>query len=145
MAEKIPQTYANHVKWVPMFHFVTLPLALINLLYSIYRVTQSVGTESIMALVVAFVLANVVLFSRVNALKAQDRVIRLEERLRMQALLPDELRPRINDVTTVQTVALRFASDEDLPALVRKALDESADQKTIKQAIQTWRPDYQRV
>ena len=145
MAEKIPQTYANHVKWVPMFHFVTLPLALINLLYSVYRVTQSVGTESIMALVVAFVLANVVLFSRVNALKAQDRVIRLEERLRMQALLPDELRPRINDVTTGQTVALRFASDEDLPALVRKALDESADQKTIKQAIQTWRPDYQRV
>ncbi len=145
MAEKIPQTYANHVKWVPMFHFVTLPLALINLLYSIYRVTQGVGTESIMALVVAFVLANVALFSRVNALKAQDRVIRLEERLRMQALLPDELRPRINDVTTGQIVALRFASDEDLPALVRKALDESADQKAIKQAIQTWRPDYQRV
>ena len=145
MAEKIPQTYANHVKWVPMFHFVTLPLALINLLYSIYRVTQGVGAESIMALVVAFVLANVALFSRVNALKAQNRVIRLEERLRMQALLPDELRPRINDVTIGQTVALRFASDEELPALVRKALDESANQKTIRQAIQTWRPDYQRV
>ncbi len=145
MAEKMPQTYANHVKWVPMFHFVTMPLVLINLLYSIYRVTQGVGAESIMALVVAFVLANVALFSRVNALKAQDRVIRLEERLRMQALLPDELRSRINDVSTGQVVALRFASDEELPALVRKALDESADQKTIKQAIQTWRPDYQRV
>ena len=80
-----------------------------------------------MALVVAFVLMNVALFSRVNALKTQDRVIRLEERLRMQALLPDELRPHINDVTTGQTVALRFASDEELPALVRKALDESAE------------------
>ena len=145
MAEKMPQTYANHVKWVPMFHFVTMPLVLINLLYSIYRVAQGVGAESIMALVVAFVLANIALFSRVNALKAQDRVIRLEERLRMQALLPDELRPRINDVSTGQAVALRFASDEELPALVRKALDEGADQKTIKQAIQTWRPDYQRV
>ena len=145
MADKMPQTYANHVKWVPMFHFVTLPLALINLLYSIYRVTQGVGAESIMALVVALVLLNVAFFSRVNALKAQDRVIRLEERLRMQALLPNELRPRINDVTTGQTVALRFASDEELPTLVRKALDDSADQKTLKQAIQAWRPDHQRV
>ena len=84
-------------------------------------------------------------FSRVNALAAQDRVIRLEERLRMQALLPDELKPRINDVTTGQCVALRFASDDELPALVKKALDENADQKTIKQAIQNWRPDLQRV
>ena len=85
MAEKTPQTYANHVKWVPMFHFVTLPLALINLLYSIYRVTQGVGAESIMALVVALVLMNAAFFSRFNALKAQDRVIRLEERMRMQS------------------------------------------------------------
>ena len=145
MAEKTPQTYANHVKWVPMFHFVTLPLALINLLYSIYRVTQGVGAESIMALVVALVLMNAAFFSRLNALKAQDRVIRLEERMRMQAVLPDDLRPRINDVTTGQIVALRFASDEELPTLVRKALDDSADQKTIKQAIRTWRPDHQRV
>ena len=145
MAEKTPQTYANHVRWVPMFHFVTLPLALINLFYSIYRVTQGVGAESIMALVVALVLMNAAFFSRLNALKAQDRVIRLEERMRMQAVLPDDLRPRINDVTTGQTVALRFASDEELPTLVRKALDDSADQKTIKQAIRTWRPDHQRV
>ena len=63
----------------------------------------------------------------------------------MQAVLPDDLRPRINDVTTGQIVALRFASDEELPTLVRKALDDSADQKTIKQAIRTWRPDHQRV
>ena len=145
MVEKMPQAYANHVRLVPLFHYVTLPLLGINLLYSIYRLTQGVGAESVMALVVAVALVLVGLFARVNALKAQDRVIRLEERLRMQALLPDDLKPRINDVTTAQLIALRFASDEELPALVRKALDENADQKPLKQAIRTWRPDYQRV
>ncbi len=145
MAEETPQTYANHARFVPLFHFVTLPLAMINLLYSIYRVFQAFHVESVMALIVAFVLTAVALFSRVNALKAQDRVIRFEERMRMQLLLPDDLKPRINDLTTGQCVALRFASDDELPALVKKALDENADQKTIKQAIQNWRPDFQRV
>lgn len=145
MAEETPQTYANHARFVPLFHFVTLPLAMINLLYSVYRVFQAFHVESVMALIVAFVLTAVALFSRVNALKAQDRVIRFEERMRMQLLLPDDLKPRINDLTTGQCVALRFASDDELPALVKKALDENADQKTIKQAIQNWRPDFQRV
>ena len=139
------QSYAHHTRWMPMFHFVTMPLMLINLIYSIYRLIQGVHVESVMALVVAFGLVMIGLFSRVNALKAQDRVIRLEERMRMQALLPDDLKPRINDITTGQCVALRFASDDELPALVKRALDEHADQKTIKQAIQNWRPDLQRV
>ena len=139
------QSYAHHTRWMPMFHFVTMPLMLINFIYSIYRLIQGVHVESVMALVVAFGLVMIGLFSRVNALKAQDRVIRLEERLRMQALLPDDLKPRINDITTGQCVALRFASDDELPALVKKTLDENADQKTIKQAIQNWRPDLQRV
>ena len=139
------QSYAHHTRWMPMFHFVTMPLIIINLIYSIYRVTQGFHVESVMALIVAFGLLMIGFFSRINALKAQDRVIRLEERLRMQVLLPDDLKPRINDLTTGQCVALRFASDGELPALVKKALDENADQKTIKQAIQTWRPDFQRV
>ena len=63
----------------------------------------------------------------------------------MERLLPDDLKQRIDDVSTAQCVALRFASDEELPALVRRALDEKADQKTLKQAIKNWRPDYQRV
>lgn len=139
------QSYASHTRWMPMFHFVTMPLMLINLIYSIYRVTQAFHVESVMLLIVAFGLLMIGFFSRINALAAQDRVIRLEERLRMQTLLPDDLKPRINDVTTGQCVALRFASDEELPALVKKALDENADQKTIKQAIQGWRQDFQRV
>ncbi len=128
-----------------MYHFVTMPLLLVNLVYSVYRVFQAFHVESVMALVVAFGLVMIGFFSRANALGAQDRVIRLEERLRMQALLPDDLKPRINDLTTQQCVALRFASDDELPTLVKKALDENADQKTIKQAIQNWRPDLQRV
>ncbi len=139
------QSYAHHTRWMPMYHFVTMPLLLVNLVYSVYRVFQALHVESIMALIVAAGLVSIGLFARINALGAQDRVIRLEERLRMQALLPDDLKPRINDVTTGQCVALRFASDEELPALVKKALDENADQKTIKQAIQNWRPDLQRV
>ena len=139
------QSYASHTRWMPMFHFVTMPLMLINFIYSIYRLIQGVHVESVMALVVAFGLVMIGFFSRANALGAQDRVIRLEERLRMQALLPDDLKPRINDLTTQQCVALRFASDDELAALVKKALDEHADQKTIKQAIQNWRPDFQRV
>ena len=145
MADKTLQTYANHARIVPLFHYVTLPLLLINLLARIYIVFQGVTLQSVLGLVVGFALMTVAVFSRVNALKAQDRVIRLEERIRMERLLPDDLKARINDVTTAQTVALRFASDDELPELVRKALDESADQKSIKQAIQNWRPDYQRV
>ena len=139
------QSYAHHTRWMPMYHFVTMPLLLVNLVYSVYRVFQAFHVESVMALIVAAGLVSIGLFARINALGAQDRVIRLEERLRMQALLPDDLKPRINDLTTGQCVALRFASDEELPALVKKALDENADQKTIKQAIQNWRPDLQRV
>ncbi len=144
MSEKMPQTYANHTKLVPMFHYVTLPLVLINLVWSLYRVIPF-STQSLFALGAAFALAAIALFSRVNALKAQDRVIRLEERIRMQAVLPDDLKARINDVTTAQIVALRFAPDDELPDLVRQALDNNADQKTNKQAIKSWRPDYQRV
>lgn len=145
MSEKVPQTYANHTKWVPMFHYVTMPLVLINLVLSIYQVTQTFTLESINVLGVAVAIFVIALFSRLNALKAQDRVIRLEERLRMQTLFPDDLKPRINDITTAQIVALRFASDNELPELTRKVLDNNADQKTIKESVNTWRPDYQRV
>jgi Family of unknown function (DUF6526) len=84
--------------------------------------------------------------ARIFALGVQDRVIRLEERLRYQQLLPDDLNPRINEFTINQLVALRFASDAELPALARKVLDGNmTDRKTIKQMVQNWRADYQRI
>ena len=146
MAERIPQTYENHARLVPLYHYAALPLLLINLLWSIYQVTQIVAFESLNALTIAFALATIAFAARVFALKAQDRIIRLEERLRMQELLPDDLKERINDYTTDQLIALRFAGDLELCGLARKVLDENiTDRKTIKQIIQNWRPDYQRV
>jgi hypothetical protein len=83
--------------------------------------------------------------TRTYALKVQDRVIRLEERLRMEKLLPPELMSRFEELSVGQIVGLRFASDGELPALVLRALDERLDPKQIKKAIQTWRPDTHRV
>ena len=145
MSEKRPQTYANHVKWVPLFHYVAMPLLGINLVLALVGLLDGITIENLNRVGAAVGLVLALLFARVNALKAQDRVIRLEERLRMERLLPDDLKPRIDEVSTAQCVALRFASDGELPALVRRALDEKADQTTIKQAIRNWRPDYQRV
>jgi hypothetical protein len=145
MSEKAAQNYANHVKWVPLFHYVAMPLLGINLVLALVGLLDGITIESLNRVGVAVGLVLALLFSRVSALKAQDRVIRLEERLRMARLLPGDLQPRIEDVSTAQCVALRFASDEELPALVRRALDENADQKTIKQAIKSWRADHQRV
>ena len=145
MSEKHPQTYANHARFVPLFHYVALPLLAINLVLALFGLLDGITVETLNRAGLAVALVLVAFFTRVNALKAQDRIIRLEERLRMERLLPDDLKPRVDDVSTAQLVALRFASDEELPALTRMALDENAAQKTIKQAIRSWRADYQRV
>ena len=145
MSEKRPQTYANHTRYVPLFHYVLLPLLMINLAAAIATLGDGLTFAAVNGVGTAFALVLVALFARGNALKAQDRVIRLEERLRMERLLPDDLKPRINDLRTGQMVALRFAGDEELPALTRMALDEQAGSKTIKQAINNWRADYLRV
>ena len=145
MSEERPQTYANHVKWVPLFHYVALPLLGINLVLALVGLLDGITVETLNRVGAAVGLMLALFFARVSALKAQDRVIRLEERLRMERLLPDDLKPRIDEVSTAQLVALRFAGDDELAGLVRRALDEKADQKTIKQAIENWKPDYQRV
>ena len=145
MSEKRPQTYENHTKLVPAFHYVTMPILLLNLVFSLYQMTQIFGFQSLNTVVVALALTVIAVLSRTNALKAQDRVIRLEERLRLQSVLEQDLQPRVNDITTSQLVALRFAPDEELEKLVRLALDSGADKKTLKKAIENWRPDYQRL
>lgn len=145
MADKVPQNYANHAKLVPAFHFVAFPLFAINFFYWLYVAVTAfswgnlIGLGTSLALVVFFFVA------RLMSLTVQDRVIRLEERLRMRELLPVDLHPRINDFTIDQIVSLRFASDEELPSLARKVLDEKlADRKVIKQLVKHWRADYQR-
>ena len=144
MADK-PQTYANHTRWQPVWHFFAFPMLGINVLWSLVGLRNGPTLEVLFDIAVALALLVVVGLVRVSPLTVQDRLIRLEERLRMERLLPDDLKARLDELTLQQFIALRFASDGELEALTRKALDEKAEPKAIKQAIQNWRPDYQRV
>lgn len=144
------QTYATHRRFVPPYHFVTVPILTINLGWSIYRAVQPLPGvpvfDSLLAVAVAAALILVMLYARTFPLKAQDRVIRLEERLRLEKLLPEDLKPRIGELRPSQLVALRFASDGEVADLVRKVLSGGlATQNDIKKAIRTWRADYLRV
>lgn len=140
------QDFAHHTKWVPAFHFFVLPVFLLNVLWSIYRLVHSFSVESTISLVLALAFFLLAFYARTFALAVQDRLIRLEMRLRMQQLLPQELRPRIPDFTVDQMVALRFASDAELPGLCKKILDEKiADRTAIKKLIQNWLPDLVRA
>jgi hypothetical protein len=145
MAEKKPQTLANHARLDPLFHFVVLPVfiftAIGGTIHFLWR--PSFHTGSFFVVSVAAVIA--VTKIRTYALKVQDRVIRLEERLRLTALLPEPLRSRIPELTEGQLIALRFASDAEVPKLAERALSEKLAPADIKKAIQTWRPDYWRV
>jgi hypothetical protein len=136
------QNFENHARTVPAFHFVALPILLVNVLWSIYRMIRWFSWENALAAAVAVALVLVAIYARNFALSVQDRVIRLEMALRLEKLLPADLKPRIGDLTVNQFVSLRFASDAELPALTRKVLDEKLnDRKAIKQMIKEWKPD----
>jgi len=139
------QTFENHAKFVPAFHVVVLGIFTINLGWSLYRVAHAFSTESVLSLLLAIAFILLALYSRMFALTVQDRVIRLEMRLRLLQILPVELRPRISEFSVNQLVALRFASDAELPALAKKVLDEKLnDRKAIKKMIREWQPDFLR-
>jgi hypothetical protein len=136
------QNFANHTKLVPLFHFVVLPILFINLVSSMTHVVGSFSAGSVIAFLDAFALVLLAFYARMFALTVQDRVIRLEMQLRLQGLLPPDLRPRIPEFTASQLVALRFASDSELPDLARKVLSENlSERKAIKQLIRDWQPD----
>jgi Family of unknown function (DUF6526) len=140
------QNFENHAKFVPAFHVVVLGIFTINLGWSLYRVAHAFSTESVLSLLLAIAFILLALYSRMFALTVQDRVIRLEMRLRMLQVLPPELRPRISEFSVGQLVALRFASDAELPALAKKVLDEKLnDRKAIKKMIREWQPDFLRA
>lgn len=140
------RNFENHSKTVPLFHQVALPILLLNLGWSIYRVARHVSAESVITLLLAVALILLALYARMFALTVQDRVIRLEMRLRLQQVLPPELRGRIPEFTVGQLVALRFASDAELPELARKVLDEKlTDRKAIKKLVRDWQPDLLRA
>lgn len=147
-----PQNFANHGKIVPAFHFFIVPVLAINLVSHIYQLfrlpsfSPLVVWNGIFGVLLAAALLTLAFLARLFALGVQDRVIRLEERLRYQQLLPEDIQPRINEFTISQLVALRFASEAELPGLARKVLNDNVgDRKIIKRLIQNWRADYQRI
>ena len=140
-----PQSYANHGRFDPPFHFFIVPVMLITTITIIVRAVRAPSMGSVWLVVVALAGSVAVIKIRLYALRVQDRLIRLEERLRMMTLLPEPLRSRLGELSDGQYVALRFASDAELPALVQRALDENLSRKEIKKAVTQWRPDYSRV
>ena len=140
-----PQTFKNHTRLLPPFHFFVIPVLLINFLNEIRHVYLEPSRHFAWTLVVAAALLTLAFLARIMALTVQDRVIRLEMRHRLKDTLPFDLHGRINDLTPQQLVALRFASDEEMPALVRDVLAGSlATQKSIKERVQNWQGDYLR-
>ncbi len=140
------QTFANHAQFTPGYHYVTSPLGLIFLGWSIQRVIANPGVDTAYMLVGALALMGAILMLRLSALRVQDRVIRLEERLRLTRVLPAELHPQIESLRPSHLIALRFADDSEVAELVRVVLaDPAITPKAIKQRVRNWRADYFRA
>jgi hypothetical protein len=143
-----PQNYKNHTRFDPPWHYFIAPALLLNILVSVGETIHHWPNHHFLFLwwiVMSVVLLMAVGKARSHSLKAQDRIIRLEERLRFAALLSPEELGRSNALTESQIIGLRFASDAELPALVKRTLDQGLTQKQIKESINSWRPDYFRV
>jgi len=140
------QNFENHAKFVPAYHIVAFGILVINLFWRLYSVVHAFSTQSAISLLLAVAFLLIFFYARIFALTVQDRVIRLEMQLRLQQILPPDLRPRIPQFSIAQLIALRFASDQELPALARKVLDENIqDRKAIKKLVQSWQPDLLRA
>ena len=145
MTEKDEQSYAKHGRLDPLFHFFLLPASTILLLVLLWKLYKEPGLFYLFF--TAWMITYIVLVFKVRlySLKVQDRVIRLEERLRLATLLPEAMRGRISELTEDQLIGLRFASDAEIPDLVRSALDSKLSRNDIKKMIKSWRPDHWRV
>ena len=140
-----PQSYASHAKIDPAFHFFVLPVLIINILVVAYLLIRHPGIGGAWLLLISVTLLVLATRLRSWATHLQDRVIRVEERIRLAAILPEPWRSRIGELSDSQIVGLRFASDAELPSLFQRALDEKLSRSDIKKAITNWRPDYSRV
>lgn len=141
-----PQNFQNHAKIVPGYHYWATAFLVLPTLYFLFLAVRHFSVQNLAMLLFAVGVIMIGLYARVFPLGVQDRVIRLEERLRMDRVLPGDLKGRVGELTTGQLVGLRYASDEELPDLTRRVLDEGiTDKKLIKQAVKSWRADHQRV
>ena len=152
MPERAPQSFANHTRFDPLFHFFLIPIFAIGLVMTLVHffahITEGDFRDHFHSFLLILLAAAMLIFlfkMRLYSLRVQDRVIRLEERLRLMQVLPEPWRARIPELTEDQLCGLRFASDAEIPKLVERALTEKLSRKQIKQAVQNWRPDYWRV
>ena len=140
------QTFANHARYVPMYHFVLFAILIVDVRWSVARLSRHPSVDAIVALLVAFGLLILFFYARQFSLTVQDRLIRLEMRLRLASVLPSDLVPRIGELSVGQLIGLRFASDSELSELVRAVLTQGiADRTAIKRMVRNWQPDTLRV
>jgi len=140
------QTYASHKRYIPAYHFFAVPVLLINVFVMAVAFVRDPRFATGWAVVVALALFLGILLLRFMPLRAQDRIIRLEERTRLERLVPSDLRGRVGELTAAQLVAIRFAPDDEVPELTRRALNgELKTPGDIKRAIRNWRGDHLRA
>jgi hypothetical protein len=140
------QTFQNHARVVPGYHYVAYGLVSAALVLSMVLLVRDFSLEHLTLALLSVGLSVALAYARVFPLGVQDRVIRLEERLRLERLLPEDLKPRVGDLTSGQLIGLRFASDEEVAELTRRVLDEDiTDRKAIKAMVMSWRADHHRI
>ena len=146
MAQEKVQNFENHSRLVPPYHMFVMPIFMINFIWRLVQLKDGIRFASIMNVLLAIAFVILVLYARLFTLTVQDRVIRLEMRLRLERLLPADLRSRIPEFTVAQLISLRFAGDEELAVLARQVLDEKLnDRKSIKRRIKNWQADLLRA
>jgi hypothetical protein len=140
------QSFAHHVRLVPPFHFGVLPILAVNLLWCLYQLFQVPSWPTVLSTLMALAFIGMAIYGRNFALAVQDRLIRLEMRLRLERLLAADLKARIPELSVSQLVGLRFAADDELPALAREVLEQRiTDRKEIKRRVKSWQADHQRA
>ena len=146
MAQPARQSYANHFRFVPPFHFVLSAILLVNFVWCVYRAIVAFSWPTLLAALMGVAFLLMFFYMRSFPATVQDRLIRLEMRLRLERALPAELKARVLELTVPQLIALRFASDAELPGLVRDVLDQKLTrQKDIKMKIRDWQADHLRA
>ncbi len=145
MNSKKHQSYKNHVRFDPLYHVVLFSVLVINLVVVVVHLLHHVNLHSVWLLVLSLAAMLLFLKMRLYAMTVQDRVIRLEERLRLQALAPAEWHAQIYHLSTDQLIGLRFASDDEVVALAKEALEKGLNRKQIKERVKNWRADWERV
>lgn len=145
MAENIPQNFANHARFDPLFHFFALPVFAISWIVSIVMLVRHPTLFAGWGVVFMSAMVVAVLKIRLYGLKVQDRIIRLEELLRLGSVLPEPARGSISALTEDQLIGLRFACDAELPGLAERCVREKLTRKEVKKAVQNWRADHWRI